>query len=744
MPACPPAPAPTRRRALAPRLCVRWLGLLLLGLCWLTGCGDRGTGSSGPDWEPPAEESMPLAFGSQENVPGYARAWRMPPGFSGFTASWNQRVRDYLDTALQEQEQYISEAHAQIQEAEAGSAEAEGAQARLQFARAEHKQLLERISLGDYLVYRPESEIPAGLHWQHGADAPELGDPAALKGGTLRLALQRSFPNTLRVFGPNSNNNTRRYLYDDIDLPLVRLHPGTGELIPGTADRWALSPDGRTVYFHIDPQARFSNGDRLTTRDFVASLFIRTSPYSVEPFYRDFYLSNFARICIYGDSTLAITLAGPRPYPAYYAAALPAACTRFYAEFGPDYPTRYLWRPVPTTGGYAVDPEGLIMGRQIMLTRVKNWWAAKRKYTKYSCNVNHIVYTFIAEDTKIRELFRIGELDALSARDADFWYEGLEIEPVHRGYIQRIHFNNLWPRNCFGFHINCARAPFDSLDARLGFHHALHIQAVINTLFRGDYRRGSSYFSGFGAFTNPHIRALPYDPDKARAYFAAAGFTEEGADGILHRPDGTRLQVVVSSRIDSSYAAAMNLLREDAARCGLDLRFEQMDDTVFYLKVKNKQHSVCIFSWGFTPPVPDASQFFLSQYAFRADGSPMAGTSNITSTASPELDRAILAARSATTEQEAIAAQHLVQQRIADTAAWVPGWSSGYWRFAQWRWLRWPDTPETRFCPPHYYDPLDSHLYWIDEQMKRETLRARSSGRSFPEVERNIPLPPQS
>lgn len=727
-------PLSTTGRALA------LLSLLTVCLLLCT-CRDAAQDSAGPEWEPPPDSALPLGYTAQESVPDYVRQWRMPPGFAGFTARWNERVAHYLEQSLAEQEKNIADASKQLQDAqERGEVDA-AAQARLNFALSERKKLIQRQEMGNYLVYSTEDTLPRDLHWETGAHEPEIGDPAAIKGGTMRLALQRSFPNTLRVFGPNSNNATRRYIYDDIDLPLVRIHPGTGRIIPGVADRWAIS--GSTVYFHIDPKARFSNGDALTTRDYVSSLYLRTSPYSAEPFYSDFYLSNFARITIYGTHTIAVTLVNPRPYAAYYAAGIPSACTRFFAEFGPDYPTRYLWRALPTTGGYTIDPEGLIMGRQLTLSRTKNWWAAKRKFTRYSCNVEQIIYSFIAEESKVRELFRIGELDAVSVRDADFWYEGLEIPPVHKGYIQRVNFSNLWPRNCFGFHLNCSHPMFHDINMRLGFHHALNIQAVINTLFRGDYRQSNSYFSGFGPFTNPHLRARPFDPEKAREFFAAAGFSEEGPDGILQRRDGARLQVVVSSRIDSTYAAAINILREDAAHCGLDLRFEQMDDTVFYLKVKGKQYAACIFSWGFAPPVPDASQFFLSQYAYNADGSPRPGTSNITATASPELDRSILAARAATTEQDAIAAQHEVQQRIADTASWVPGWSSWFWRFAQWRWVRWPHTEHTRFCPPRFYDPLDSHLYWIDPRIKDATLRARSEGRSFPEVEINIPLPPE-
>ena len=202
--------------------------------------------------------------------------------------------------------------------------------------------------------------------------------------------------------------------------------------------------------------------------------------------------------------------------------------------------------------------------------------------------------------------------------------------------------------------------------------------------------------------------------------------------------------MVVNSKIDPVYANCMNLLREDAAACGLDLHFEQMDDTVFFSEMKDKTYTAGIFAWGVSPIMPDPSLFFLSRYAYLPDGTPVKGSSNVTATASPELDAAILACQTAATEEEAIEAHHHVQQLIHDEACWVPGWTTAYSRFAQWRWLRWPDEPECRFCPPRYYDPLDSHLYWIDERMKAKTMRARHSDKVFPETDLEIPLPAET
>ncbi len=437
-------PAPASRRPAHPHAALwRALPLLLLALLLpaLTGC-DAQSESAGLGWQIPPERQIPYAFADDEKVPPYAHNWRMPEGFRGFTERWNERVRERRRTELQNCRRELAKALTAQLCTLPGTEAYQAAGVGIRSARLRLARLQEATALGDYLVYLNPSDLPKDLAWQDGADQPELGSPEARKGGTMRIALQRSFPNTLRPFGPNSNNSTRRYVYDDVDLGLVRIHPGTGELIPGTADKWAVSADGKTVYFHIDPAARFSNGAKLTARDFVTALYVRSSPHSVEPFYGSYYLGNFSRIAIYGDETLAVTLPAPRPYAPYYA-AIPASCTAFYAEFGPDYPTRYLWRVPPTTGGYTIEPGSVVMGRQFTMARVRDWWARDRKYTRHSCNVDSIVYSFISEPTKIRELFRIGELDIFSTRESQQWYEGLEIDPVHRGYVQRVQFNNI-------------------------------------------------------------------------------------------------------------------------------------------------------------------------------------------------------------------------------------------------------------------------------------------------------------
>src|ERR1700678_4120214 len=49
-------------------------------------------------------------------------------------------------------------------------------------------------------------------------------------------------------------------------------------ILPGMADRWTVSPDGLTYTFHIRDGARWSNGEPLTSRDFLDSFMRALDP----------------------------------------------------------------------------------------------------------------------------------------------------------------------------------------------------------------------------------------------------------------------------------------------------------------------------------------------------------------------------------------------------------------------------------------------------------------------------------
>ena len=52
---------------------------------------------------------------------------------------------------------------------------------------------------------------------------------------------------------------------------LVAEDPQTLAPMPGVAERWELSPDALTYTFHLRANAKWSNGDPVTARDFLGS-----------------------------------------------------------------------------------------------------------------------------------------------------------------------------------------------------------------------------------------------------------------------------------------------------------------------------------------------------------------------------------------------------------------------------------------------------------------------------------------
>ena len=594
-----------------------------------------------------------------------------------------------------------------------------------------------RLGLGGFLKLGTPAEIPADLVWENGMDQPEIGDPAAKKGGAFRRFIP-TFPPTIRPFGDNANHSFRGDLYDYIDLPMVSLHPQTMEMIPGLAREWATSEDGRTIYFRIDPEARYSDGVPVRALDFLVSVYLRVSDNIVNPYSKQFYRENIAQVAMYDELTVSVSLPEAKIYAPAIAGAITPSPPHFYSEYGPDYNERYQWRFPPTTGAYEVLPEDIIKGASITQTRVKNWWAKDRKYYRYRFNPDKLVHTVVRDESKAFELFRAGELDTFFLTQPQLWYEKSEIAPVYDGYIERVTFYNKYPKVPRGLYLNVSKPPLNDLNVRIGIHHAMNWQKVIDVMFRGDYQRLNAFNEGYVTFSDPSIVARPFSIDAARAAFAKAGFAQEGRDGILTKPDGTRLSVSVTypamPQIDRIFA----ILREEAKACGFELRLDGLEYTVAYKKEMQKQHEMALGSWLINPPVPDFHQFLHSTNAIDEKGNLKPQTNNTFAWHRADTDVLSEKVRTASTAEELKDAAWKLQRIMHDEAIFVPGYSVDFVRIGSWRWVKWPDCENTRFSPPVVYDPHEVFVFWIDEDVKAETQSARRIGKAFPESIRTI------
>ncbi|WP_052573984.1 ABC transporter substrate-binding protein [Haloferula sp. BvORR071] len=592
--------------------------------------------------------------------------------------------------------------------------------------------LKHRSERPDYFEFLKPEDLPQDLQWSSGEDQPDIGSPKAKKGGTLHYYLEGyAFPATVRPVGAEANNSFRSYHTDDIELYAVMLHPETGKMIPGLADRWAVAADGQTVYYHIDSEARWSDGKKVTSRDWVMSYYIYLSDYLSEPFYRNYYGEEYWGVATYGDDYVCLRMSTPKPLAPY------VACSwifqeDFFKEFGPDFETRYNWRPRPTTGAYVIRPEDIRKGRSISLTRVKDWWARDRKYYRNRFNPDRLEYLLVRDTEKAFQMFKMGDLDLLFPIDPIKWYEQTEVPQVFNGYIEKATYYNQFPAISLGFYLNHHQPLLGNQDIRIGLQHASNWQKVIDFDMRGDAERLNTLEAGYANYSHQTLRTRPFDVNLARAAFAKAGFTQAGQDGILQDSQGRRLSFTISYLKQPQYDSWMLRIKEEAKKAGVEFKLEGMDNSTFFAKVQRKEHEIALLGWQGQLPFPDFYQGFHSKEAYEAGtDKPKPMTNNISVFADPKVDPILEANRAARSEEVVRDTTHQLEEIFHERAVWVPALRRPFYRCAFWRWVRWPDDFNVRLGN----DPQMNHVLWIDQDIKKETLDAMHAvpPRTFPE-----------
>ncbi|MGJ8688101.1 MAG: extracellular solute-binding protein [Gammaproteobacteria bacterium] len=590
----------------------------------------------------------------------------------------------------------------------------------------------------DLFTFATPADIPTDLVWEDGMDEPEFGSPNAVKGGTYYESLE-DFPPTLRFTGPDTNSSARSWIGGFFRLTYAGAHPDTGAYIPSIAESWAVDEEEKTVYVKINPNARWTDDEPITSDDQMFSLFFYLSDYIQAPFSNNFFSTEYANITRYDELTFSMTVNTAKPDMAEYVLFLSPVPQHHYKELGDDYPERYQWRFEPNAGPYVIDDQNIDMGTRLVLERKKDWWAKDNKYWRYLFNVDRINLTVIRDTAKRFEAFRRGDIDLTRIGTADVWYDSLpSTDPdVAGGYIHKTTFYNGGPRSNWGLWMNSSRPLLDNVDIRTGIQHAANWDLVISNYFRGDVDRLNTQNDGYPEFSNTDIKALEFDVDKALEYFSKAGFTERGADGILVNDQGERLAFTLTTHYER-YSDIFTILKEEATKAGLEIRIEILDGAAGFRKSREKQHDMYFMSLAPQQSMyPSYWQLYHSDNAyddaFLEDGSVnpdrqiKTQTNNVESIADFELDQWIEEYDRSSDKERMIELSHMIQDRVFEYASFSPGFVEPFYRTAYWRWMQWPEGFNFRFT----IYPYEMFAFWIDPQMKEATLEARRNGETF-------------
>jgi ABC-type transport system substrate-binding protein len=407
-------------------------------------------------------------------------------------------------------------------------------------------------------------------------------------------------------------------LYDT----LVDYAPASTALVPRLAERWEISPDGRTYHFWLRPRIAYADGQPIVAADFKAS-FLRTRAMPDSPFTP--YLAPLADIEVVGDRELVLHLDHPDATFLYVLAMTFATPVRTDLAASGPYMVE-LWDP----------------GQRIVLRRNPHYFDPSR------ARVDRIeMLENIPRDTQFL-MFERGELDtAERLAPPDYLY--VVGDKAWRPYV-----HTTPQMNAYGLRMNVRRKPFDDRRVRQALNYALDKAHTVKLLNGGAVPAHGILPPGM-AGRDDTLAPYPHDPAKARALLAAAGY-----------PDGFDVDYVTINDEEAETLAAS--IRADLAEVGVRVHVSVMSLATFATAIGRPDGPAFSYD-GWVGDFPDPSNFLEPRFSSRmiADEN----SNNTSFYANPELDALLDAARSEPDPDKRAAMYRRAEHILYDDAPWV-------------------------------------------------------------------------
>jgi oligopeptide transport system substrate-binding protein len=312
-------------------------------------------------------------------------------------------------------------------------------------------------------------------------------------------------------------------------------NPYTLEPEPGVAKSWEFSEDGRIITFHINPAARWSNGDPMSAHDYVWSWRRALNPvmgnlyaYMLFPVknaeaYATGKLEDVSELGVKAldDLTLQVTLTEPTPY---------------FIQLMDHYSTFAVHRPTLEKFGKATDRftkwtrvENIVsngafkltewlLNRRISMAKSETYWDAQ------NVSLNGVVFYPTENIVSEERMFRAGQLHYTQSIPLEKIpvYETMENSP----YVQAPYLGTYF------YLINTNVPPVDDVRVRRALSMAVDREKLSATVMQKSvYPAYSITPPGTLGYQPPKL--FSYDVAKAKQLLADAGYPNgEGWPGL--------------------------------------------------------------------------------------------------------------------------------------------------------------------------------------------------------------------
>ncbi len=420
-----------------------------------------------------------------------------------------------------------------------------------------------------------------------------------------------------------------------------------GRPAPGVAERWDISPDGRTWTFFLRPEAQWSDGTPVTARDFVASWKRALTPETAAAYnyllfpirgaqaFAEGKTADFSSVGVRAldDHTLLVELGSPTPYFLDLCAfpTLHPVPVELIREVGDDWvkPGRIIGN-----GPYVLS-EWRINDR-IRLTKNPRYWnrdaVALETVDILPISKDSVAFNFyesgLADLVMDKGLAPISLMDELRGRK-DF-----HAAPFLGSYFLRF---------------NCSKPPFDDPRVRRAFAMTVDKRRLVEKITRaGEVPATGIVPPGIAGYFGPE--GLPYDPEAARELLADAGY-----------PEGKGFPLVTYLFNESAQNESLAVELRDMWRreLGVTVTPARQEWKVYLNSLASLDYGIARSSWVGDYPDPNT---FLDMFV-------TGGGNNRTGWSSPEYDNLIAAAATEANPQKRLGILGAAEKSLIENEA---------------------------------------------------------------------------
>jgi peptide/nickel transport system substrate-binding protein len=371
------------------------------------------------------------------------------------------------------------------------------------------------------------------------------------------------------------------YVIGEVFEGLVRHPAGSAEIEPALAEKWEMSEDGLQYTFTLRHGVTFHDGTPFNAEavkfNFNRQADANNPYYSMGAFwYWAAYMWPVTAVDVVDEFTVRYTLSQPYAYFMEYLCGgmgmmvSPAAVEKYGEDF--------VQNPVGT-GPYKFAKWD--KGQQIVLEANDGYWGAKPAITQ-------VVFRPIPEEASKMASMLTGEV-----------HLALEIGPVAKAQLEASSGHKVFtaPTGSIWFmSMNVKQKPFDDVRVRRAIAHAINKESIVHNILKDTADVAQGPIAPAYKCYNPDITVYEYNPEKAKALLAEAGYAD-GLKVVFDVPQsgsGMQLPVEMATEIQANLAAV-----------GIDAKIEITEFNTWMDRIRTPEVQLAEMSWNVSPAVED-------------------------------------------------------------------------------------------------------------------------------------------